>query len=145
LEGSIDAGVLAEQMLLGAHEFILDGWCQGMSAQDELGRAIEPSSAFARRWSAPGAIERVWRRMPLGVDGALTAFERANLALSAAVHDVPQRWNDALGRTKEEVLDALVQATALVSALEQASLELDLLDDLERDRTIPDYLFEQPA
>jgi hypothetical protein len=83
--------------------------------------------------------------MPPGVDGALTAFERANLALSAAVHDVPQRWNDALGRTKEEVLDALVHATALVSALEQASLELDLLDDLERGHAIPDYLFEQPA
>jgi hypothetical protein len=132
-------------MLSGAYELILGGWCQGVSAQDELGRAIEPSSAFARRWSAPGAVERVWRRMPPGVDGALTAFERANLALSAAVHDVPQRWNDALGRTKEEVLDALVHATALVSALEQASLELDLLDDLERGHAIPDYLFEQPA
>jgi hypothetical protein len=145
LEGSRDAGVLAQQMLSGAYELILGGWCQGMSAQDELGRAIEPSSAFARRWSAPGAVERVWRRLPLGSESALTAFERANLALTAAVHDVPQRWNDALDRTKDQVLDALLQATDLVSALQEASLERDLLDDLDRYRGIPDFLFEHPT
>jgi hypothetical protein len=145
LEGSRDAGVLAEQMLSGAYELILGGWCQGTSAQDELGRAIEPSSAFARSWSAPGAVERVWRRMPVGSEDALRAFERANLALTAAVHDVPQRWNDALDRTKEQVLDAFLQAIGLVSALQERSRELDLLDDLDRDHEIPDFLFEQPA
>ena len=139
MEGSRDAGVLAEQMLSSAYELILGGWCQGMSAQDELGRAIEPSSAFARSWSAPGALERVWRRMPLGDEGALPAFERANLALSAAIQDVPQRWNDAVDRTRDQVLDALVQA-GLISALRERSLEEDLLDDLERYGTVPDAL-----
>jgi hypothetical protein len=142
MEGSRNAGVLAEQMLASAYELILGGWCQGMSAQDELGRAIEPSSAFARSWSAPGALERVWRRMPLGYEGALPAFERANLALSAAIHDVPQRWNDAVDRTKEQVLAALLQASEFVSALEEASLEADLLDDLERHRSLPGYVLE---
>jgi hypothetical protein len=143
LEGSRDAGVLAEQMLASAYELILGGWCQGMSAQDELGRAIEPSSAFARRWSAPGAVERVWRRMPPGDDDALAAFERANLALAAVVHDVPQRWNDAVDRTKEQVLAALFQASGQVSALRERSSEDDLLDDLERYRTVPDALLER--
>jgi hypothetical protein len=145
MEGSRDARVLAEQMLAGAYELVLGGWCQGVSAQDELGRAIEPSSAFARSWSAPGALERVWRRMPLGAQEALTAFERANLALTAAVNDVPQRWNDAPGRTKEQVLDALLAATELLSILPEGSVELDLLDELDRCRAIPDHLFEQPA
>ena len=140
MEGSRNAGVLAEQMLASAYELILGGWCQGMSAQDELGRAIEPSSAFARSWSAPGALERVWRRMPLGYEGALPAFERANLALSAAIHDVPQRWNDAVDRTRDQVLDALVQASGLISALRERSLEEDLLDDLERYGAVPDAL-----
>ena len=140
MEGSRDAGVLAEQMLASAYELILGGWCQGMSAQDELGRPIEPSSAFARSWSAPGALERVWRRMPLGDEGALPAFERANLALSAAIHGVPQRWNDAVDRTRDEVLDALVQASGLISALRERSLEEDLLDDLERYGAVPDAL-----
>ena len=142
MEGSRNAGVLAEQMLASAYELILGGWCQGMSAQDELGRAIEPSSAFARSWSAPGALERVWRRMSLGDEVALPAFERANLALSAAIHDVPQRWNDAVDRTREQVLDALVQASGLISALRER-LEEDLLDDLERYGTVPDALFER--
>ena len=145
LEGSRVAAVLAEQMLSGAYELVLGGWCQGASAQDELGRAIEPSSAFARRWSAPGAVERVWRRLPFGSEGALTAFERANLALTAAVHDVPQRWNDALDRTKEQVLDALLEASGLVSALHEAPLELELVDDLDRYRAVPDFLFERQA
>jgi hypothetical protein len=145
MEGSRDAGVLAEQMLASAYELILGGWCQGMSAQDELGRAIEPSSAFARSWSAPGALERVWRRRPLGDEGALPAFERANLALSATIHDVPQRWNDAVDRTKEQVLAALLQASGLVLALEELSLEADLLDDLEPHRSLPDYVFEHRA
>ena len=143
MEASRDAGVLAEQMLSSAYELILGGWCQGMSAQDELGRPIEPSSAFARSWSAPGAVERVWRRIPPGDDDTLAAFERANLALSAAVHDVPQRWNDAVDRTREQVLDALVQASGLISALRERSLEEDLLDDLERYGTVPDALFER--
>jgi hypothetical protein len=143
MEGSRDAGVLAEQMLSSAYELILGGWCQGMSAQDELGRPIEPSSAFARSWSAPGAVERVWRRIPPGDDDTLAAFERANLALSAAVHDVPQRWNDAVDRTREQVLDALVQASGLISARRERSLEEDLLDDLERYGTVPDALFER--
>lgn len=143
MEGSRDAGVLAEQMLASAYELILGGWCQGMSAQDALGRAIEPSSAFARSWSAPGALERVWRRMSLGDEVALPAFERANLALSAAIQDVPQCWNDAVDRTRDQVLDALVQASGLISALRERSLEEDLLDDLERYGTVPDALFER--
>jgi hypothetical protein len=148
MEGSRSAEVLAEQMLASAHELVLCGWCQGMSAQDELGRAIEPSSAFARSWSAPGALERVWLRTLGGGDVVLVAFERANLALTAAIKDVPQHWNDAAERTKEEVLDALLAAAALLKAEPAepaASLVEDLLDDLERYQAIPDDLFENPA
>jgi hypothetical protein len=142
LEGSGDAGALAEQMLSSAYELILGGWCQGVSAQDELGRAIEPSSAFARAWSAPGAVERVWRRMPPGEDDTLAAFERANLALAAVVNDIPQRWNDALDRTRDQVLDALVRASGLISARRERALEEDLLDDLEHHRAVPAALLE---
>jgi hypothetical protein len=64
LEVSRNAETLAEQMLDEAYELVLSGWCQGAGAEDEMGRPIEPSSAFARRWSAAGALERVWRRSP---------------------------------------------------------------------------------
>jgi hypothetical protein len=97
-------------MLADAYELVLSGWCQGSTAQDAEGRSIEPSSAFARRWSAPGALERVWRRTADRGEGVLEAYERASLALATAVRDVPQRWNDRADRRRDEVLDALALA-----------------------------------
>jgi hypothetical protein len=114
VEVSRDVVSAAERMLADAYELLLSGWCQGEAARDEAGRGIEPSSAFARRWSAAGALERVWRRDD-DLDGrALDAYERASLALSAAVHDVPQRWNDAVGRRLDEVLEGIASAVSLV-------------------------------
>ena len=138
---------LAEQMLREAYELVQSGWCQGTDAQDELGRAIEPSSAFARRWSAVGALERLWRRTPGGGDFAIEAFERANLALAGVVHDVPRRWNDLGERTRDEVLGALDNARLLLRSpdLAEASLIEDLLDDLKRYEAIPGHLFESSA
>jgi hypothetical protein len=134
LEVSRNAEALAERMLADAYELVLSGWCQGSGAQDEMGRPIEPSSAFARRWSAAGALERAWRRGFDDRDAALDAFERANLALAAAVKDVPQKWNDAAGRTSDRVLEALLDALNLVRAgsREPTPLVDDLLDDLDR-------------
>jgi hypothetical protein len=145
LEVSIDTEALAERMLSDACELVMSGWCQGMSAQDEMGRAIEPSSAFARSWSAAGALERVWRRTLVGDDVSLEAFERANLALAAAVKDAPQRWNDAPERTRAQVLEALIEAPRFLSAGTRAphSLVDDLLDDLDRYQDSPAYLFKR--
>lgn len=147
LEVSRKAEELAEQMLSDAYELVVSGWCQGAGARDELDRPIEPSSAFARRWSAPGALERVWRRTAEDSDAALDAFERANLALAAAVKDVPQRWNDEPTRTRDEVLIALTDAHRFLAAPSPEPLALveDLLDALDRHDTIPGYLFEKPA
>jgi len=110
-----------------------------------MGRAIEPSSAFARSWSAAGALERLWRRALAGEDVSLEAFERANLALAAVVKDAPQRWNDAPERTRADVLEALIAAPKFLRAARgQHSIVDDLLDDLDRYQEIP-ALFENPA
>ena len=111
---SRDVLTTAEDMLADASELVLSGWCQGTAAQDEEGRPVEPSSAFARRWSAPGALERVWRRAVGEADVALDAYERASLALSAAVRDIPQRWNDSQERELDEVLEGLADAVHLL-------------------------------
>jgi hypothetical protein len=147
LEVSRNAEALAEQMLSDAYELVMSGWCQGMGAQDEMGHAVEPSSAFARKWSAAGALERVWRRALDGDDVALEAFERANLALAAVVKDAPQRWNDARDRTRAQVLDALLEAPKFLLAATrgQDSLVDDLLDDLDWYQEIPAHLFESSA
>jgi hypothetical protein len=143
MEGSRNAESFARQMLADAFELVRSGWCQGASAQDEMGRAIEPSSAFARAWSASGALERVWRRKAPDDELALEAFERANLALTAAVGDMPARWNDGADCTKEQVLDAFSLAERLVSTDSEAALEADLLDDLDRYQEIPAFLSEE--
>jgi hypothetical protein len=144
LEVSKQVEALAEQMLADAYELVLGGWCQGSGAQDEMGRAIEPSSAFARRWSAAGALERVWRRSSENGDLALEAFERANLALAGAIKDAPQRWNDHEGRSCAEVLAAFEDARRLLYLPAETPLSLveDLLDDLDGYERIPGYLFE---
>jgi hypothetical protein len=102
-------------MLVLAHELIRDGWCQGAAARDASGRPVSPASAFACTWSAPGALERAWvrhnRRFGIGLD----AFVHASLALAAATGEAPQTWNDAVGRTLPEVLDALAEAIRLVA------------------------------
>jgi hypothetical protein len=102
-------------MLSDAHELLVSGWCQGEDACDELLRPIEPSSAFARRWSARGALERVWRRSLVDGDLALAAFVHANLALAATVGGRPDEWNDAEGRHQAQVLDAVAEAAFLLS------------------------------
>jgi len=131
---SRDVVAAAEEMLADAYELVLSGWCQGMTAQDEEGRSIEPSSAFARRWSASGALERVWQRAVDRDDLALDAYERASLALSAAIKDIPQRWNDMAGRRVDEVLDGLASAVLLLHpgpASPLADLE-DFIEDTHR-------------
>jgi hypothetical protein len=147
LKVSRNVEALAQRMLADAYELVVSGWCQGTTAQDEMGRAIEPSSAFARRWSVPGALERVWRRVVDDGDLALEAFERANLALAAVVKDVPQRWNDAVGRTWEDALEAFEEALRLLDERKEAPIALveDLLDDLDRYGRLPDHLFESSA
>jgi hypothetical protein len=147
LEVSRDVGALAQQMLADAYELVLGGWCQGSSAQDEMGRAIEPSSAFARSWSVSGALERVWKRGGEEPDAALDAFERANLALAAAVRNVPQKWNDGTKRTRAEALEALADAARLVSDRSGSPPALvdDLLHDLDRYEAIPGFLFESSS
>ena len=124
----------AESMLADAYELVLSGWCQGAAAQDAEGRSIEPSSAFARRWSAPGALERVWRRADDEDGSVLEAYERASLALSSTVRGVPQRWNDEADRRLDEVLDALAAAVERIRPADVFSLEVvdDFIEETHR-------------
>jgi hypothetical protein len=140
---------LAELLLTDAYDFVLGGWCQGSEAADECGRPIEPASAFARRWSMLGALERAWRRSPAPPEPALAAFESAKRALTAAVNDVPQAWNDHDGRHQSEVLDALAEAVQLVVAAGPKPVDLvaDLVENLDdvAPRWAPDLETPAPA
>jgi hypothetical protein len=111
---------LVKELLTLAREYVREGWCQGSHAQDACGRPVSPASVFARKWSAPGALERAWVSSESQFGAGLEAFEHANLALAAAAGDVPQAWNDADGRTVEEVLEVLTVAVEHVRGLSRA-------------------------
>jgi hypothetical protein len=128
---SLGSHALAERMLTVAYDFVRSGWCQGATAVDEYGRPIEPASAFARKWSALGALERAWRRAPEEPGLALEAFRSAKLALTAAVNDVPQVWNDSPERHESQVLSALAQAVRLLDVF--VTVPPTALDDLLED------------
>ena len=116
---------LADEMLADAYELVLNGWCQGADAQDEFGEPVEPASASARRWSASGALTRVWERSEDRFGPPLEAFYTANLALAAVVRDAPQAWNDAADRTQWQVLDAIALAADEVSPVVMAAAGVD--------------------
>jgi hypothetical protein len=106
--------VTAGKMLADAYELVYSGWCQGAAARDDCGREIDAASAFARSWSVTGAIARVWARTEDPFELSIAAFQRANLALAAAVRAMPQEWNDDRERTVRDVLDALARAAELL-------------------------------
>lgn len=144
-EAPMGSEALAERMLADAYEYVRSGWCQGAAALDECGRPIEPASAFARRWSVLGALERAWRRAAEPPGLALEAFQRAKLALTAAVNDVPQAWNDDPERHESQVLSALAEAVGLLGlpvAVPSRALD-DLLEDV--DVIGPRWSLEQPS
>lgn len=105
---------LAEEWLAAAYDLVERGWCQGTAALNEAGDSVEPDSAAAQRWSATGALTRVWRESDVDDELGLGALQFANLALSAAVNHVPKLWNDLPDRRQQDVLEAFVRAVSLV-------------------------------
>lgn len=105
---------LAERWLADAYELVEHGWCRGATAEDELARVVDPTSEDAARWSPTGALLAVWRRSSVDEELGLRALQMANLALAAAVNDIPTAWNEAPGRRHYEVLEALLSAVSLV-------------------------------
>ena len=106
--------MLAEEWLAAAYALVESGWCQGAPARDRSERPVEPDSPAARRWSATGALTRVWRESNADDEVGLGALQFANLALSAAVGHVPKPWNDMPERRQQDVLEAFARAVSLV-------------------------------
>lgn len=105
---------LAEEWLADAYELVQRGWCAGL-ARDGDGNACAPEAETAARWSAVGALTAAWRASGRDDEVALRAWQRANLALTAAVNDVPRVWNDAPGRRQADVAEALLRAVTLAN------------------------------
>jgi hypothetical protein len=87
------------------------GWCRGSDARDAHGAAVPPGDPTATEWSLLGALGLVAAHGDVGLEQLATALA----ALAELIADPSlSHWNDAPGRTQEEVVATLAGAqTAL--------------------------------
>lgn len=106
--------------LIGARRLLAEvGWTQGAFARNAAGNVLSDSCGFAGAYDVAGVLREV--AACYCAEGAIAAAAPTLLAAYAAVAVVRRaagacclhRWNDARGRTREEVLEAFDRAIAL--------------------------------
>lgn len=97
-------------------------WCQGEFALDADGRSIGIHAEKARRWCLVGMVNKHaestdadWRTRGL-LERAIVARDRLPEGFSPSIAG----WNDAQGRTVEQVAAVVTAALALAGAEEVA-------------------------
>lgn len=98
-----------KQVLIGARALIAKGWVQDVYAVDAEGHDIDPLSHAACRFCCLGAIARVMEIADVG-NGQLADDVPATVSLEKAAGRSIPGFNDAFGRTKEQVLAVFDQA-----------------------------------
>ena len=92
--------------LKAARELIAKGWTQSMSARDVSGEPVRPTSPRAVCFCTLGALNRA-------TDDELARSDNCMRLLRIAIGCLfIHEWNDAHGRTQEEVLAAFDKAIA---------------------------------
>jgi hypothetical protein len=88
------------------------GWCRGADARDCFGLAVAASDPAETAWSLPGALARVSERP----EADLGALRDALWGISGVIPDASlEHWNDAAGRSQEEMLTMLAGASRSLS------------------------------
>lgn len=93
------------EILTTARALIERGWTQATCARNSHGSTVPPGSADASCWCVYGALYAC-AAPPNALSDVCTAFR-----LAIDMQEIPE-WNDAPGRTKEDVLRAFDQALA---------------------------------
>jgi hypothetical protein len=117
--GGAGRQVTAKEILVGARALVDQGWCQGVDARDAHGDRCAPWHREARAWSVLGALVASEGEEPdVRAHAAASIAELGHavaLLADAAETSSLQAWNDAPGRTVEEVLGAFDRALARLS------------------------------
>ena len=93
----------ARDALLKAAKLVRKGWCQYVCAADKNGDECDYTSRAAVKFCAVGAYQRAMRdKVPIELSRIL---ESLDLTTTSASY-----WNDAKGRTAEEVAQKLEAA-----------------------------------
>jgi hypothetical protein len=106
-------------ILLGARHLIEAGWCQGATATDAQGRAVDPSFPTAVMFDPLGAIERAVLNLFQGDDRYwVQNYYKGFYTIAAGLHThaAIAAWNDDPLRRKAEIL------ASFDLAIEQSSI-----------------------
>ena len=101
--------VLEKARELLAHEGV---WCQGASALDASGLVCSHESRWAVSWCLIGAVETVSARNAVKGSTTVSALDIIHWTIDGPDHMGIVSWNDAVGRTQDQVLDLLDRAIA---------------------------------
>jgi len=98
-----------QELLKRAQMRIAQGWTQDQMARDSADRVCDPDSKDAVCWCALGAI-RAEGRTPTGGAAERRLAEVIGRESLFWTYEIVTEWNDALDRTKEEVLTTFDRA-----------------------------------
>ncbi len=101
----------AAEVLREARKLVERGWTQDELALAPDGLPVSPESENAVCWCTYGALCRAYHQMP-----TIELAEAVVLVEVGAGTDDLIPWNDELGRTQAEVLDAFSKAIELAEA-----------------------------
>ena len=99
--------LLKSARALLAHEGV---WCQGASALDEGGLACSPESRWAVSWCLIGAVETIAAQNAVKGSITVSALDIILRTIDGPDHEGIVSWNDATGRTQDQVLTLLDSA-----------------------------------
>jgi hypothetical protein len=100
-------------LLLSARRLVAQGWTQQADARAADGTAVHPWDAAAASWSLLGALVAAVEEAASvrGEQCALSDLALACVSLADSLDaDSLEFWNDAAGRTQEDVLAAIDDA-----------------------------------
>ncbi len=101
------------QLLAEARERVASGWCQHDDAVNDEGKAVEPWSPTAKRWSLLGSIVAACGPPDDREDARVLLTELAG-ALAALAEEIVDpslsAWNDEGLRTQDDVVLVLDRA-----------------------------------
>ena len=103
----------AATVLREARKLVERGWTQGAAARTADGKSVGEDSPAATCWCSLGAMSK-------GSDDCDVYADAKGFLLMAVAASNIAKWNDALGRTQAEVVNAFSKAIELAEAEEAA-------------------------
>ena len=103
-----------------AHEGV---WCQGASALDASGFACSPESRWAVSWCLIGAVETAAAQNAVKGSITVSALDIILRTIDGPDHEGIVSWNDATGRTQDQVLTLLDSAITGIDTVPHCSAD----------------------